>query len=177
MKVGLAERNELISAEIRLSKDLALLKIQANLNDPLVFQILFCPVCQDYILAAGLFPNPAQHPLDHPLAWVPAVDEPVSGRPIQAISYWLQLAPLGSERRRYLAEAALASNSSCWALILEPEEREGWFEFFENYLNDLADAWMAALNGSDTPYFSANEIWFRPRPTSRFIWMNEEVTN
>lgn len=162
--------------EILLSKDLVLLKIQANQNDPLIFQTLFCPICQEFIMANGLFPAPAQHPPAHPLAWVPAIDEPVPGRPIQAISYWLQLAPLKPERRRYLAEVAPTSNSLCWGLIIEPHERENWFEFLADYLDELAETWRAALNGSDTKYFRSNEIWLRPGEALRFYWLSPNTT-
>jgi hypothetical protein len=178
VETGLVEKEMLENGpEIALSKDLALLKIQANQNDPLIFQTLFCPICQAYILANGLFPAPAQHAPAHPLAWVPAVDEPVPGRPIQAISYWLQLAPLTTERRRYLAEVAPTSNSLCWGLIIEPPERENWFEFLANYLDELAEAWLAALNGSDTKYFRSSEIWLRPGRTLRFYWLNLTATD
>ncbi len=169
------ENSAVVSNEIELSKSLTLIKIQANQNDPILFQSFFCVSCQDFVLANGLFPAPERHTAGHALAWLPAVDEPGPGRPIQAIVSWLRGAPVSEERRSYLKEVAPSSNSSCWALILEPEEREEWFDFFSNYLESLADCWLDALNGKDSEYFQAEEVWFRPRPAVQFGWIAEEL--
>lgn len=162
------------TGELELSKSLTIIKIQANPNDPMLFQSFFCVGCQDFILVNGLFPAPERHAAAHALAWVPAVDEPGPGRPIQAIEPWLRSAPLSKERRRYLKEVAPSSNSICWALILEPEEREEWFDYFSDYLENLADCWLDALNGKDSEYFRVEEIWLRPRPAVQFAWIAEE---
>ena len=177
MRVSLEEPVTVeVVSEVYLSKELTLLKIQANQNDPLLFQTLFCATCQDFVTANGLFPAPHLHPADHALAWLPALDEPVPSEPSPAITRWLSEAPLNAERRRGLSAVALESNTLCWALIIEPEERDEWFELLTNYLDGLADAWLDALNGLDTHHFQASHIWFRPRPACRFQWLNEDVT-
>ena len=162
--------------EIRLSKSLALLKIQANQNDPVIFQSLFCATCQDFILANGLFPPPERHVPGHALAWVPALDEPVLGRPRPVMQEWLNTAGLSDERRRELAGFAYSSNSLCFALFLGGDEREAWFEYFSTYLDGLAEAWLQALNGEDTRRFRVEEIWVGPRPKLHFSWLPEVLT-
>lgn len=174
MAVHLEETEQITnSPEILLSKSLTLLKIQANQNDLLIFQSFFCAECQEFILANGLFPPPAQHNPAHALAWLPAVDEPRPGQPWQVIQEWLPAAPINEERRSQLTGIAPTSNSMCWALILDPEEREEWFDFLADYLDQLADSWLMALNGFDTGYFRADEIWIRPRPARHFGWLSE----
>ena len=162
---------------ITISRDVALLKIQANQNDPITFQTFFCTGCQTFVLASGFFPTPEQHAMQpgHRLAWLPAVDEPLHGQPYQAIQYWLATAPLSQERRDYLTQIAPTVNSMCWGLLIDPAEREEWLDFLADYLDGLAEAWLTALNGEDTRYFRSSEMWFHPRPDHQFNWTNTEL--
>jgi len=163
------------TSKVFLSKDLTILKIQANQNDPLIFQSFFCATCQEFILANGLFAAPERHFPGHPLAWVPAQDEPAQGRSVQLIEDWLQTAPISQSRREDLALIAPQTNSLSWGLVLMGHEGSNWLTYLENYLNELADCWLASLNGFDTAYFRAEEIWFRPSLKYNFAWFPETL--
>lgn len=160
--------------EVAISKSQVMLEIQANQNDPVIFQTFFCSSCHQFIPANGLFPGPEQHSLGHPLAWVPAVDEPGPGRPVKPITPWLLSQALSDERRDYLANLAHNSTSLYWGFFIEPDECSDWLNYLWDYLDELAECWLKALNGFDTDYFQSNEIWIRPRPNIKFYWSAEE---
>lgn len=173
MQGYLEEVEQAEKSKIFLSKDLAILKIQANQNDPLIFQSLFCPTCQDFVLANGFFLGPDQHTPGHPLAWLPSQDEPAQGRTVALIENWLRTAPISESRRQELSLLAPQINSLSWGLALVGQETFDWLAYLENYLNELADSWLAALNGLDTAHFRAEEIWFRPATAYNFAWSPE----
>lgn len=164
-------------SEKGISKSQVLLEIQANQNDPVIFQTFFCAGCQQFIPANGLFPGPEQHTPGHSLAWVPSLDEPGPGRPAKPITSWLSNQEFSVERRQNLNHTACTSTSLYWGFFLEPEECENWLNYLWSYLDDLAECWLKALNGFDTAYFLASEIWVRPRPAYNFYWSIEDQTD
>ncbi len=178
MEAILADQKAVAKLEEKgISKSLVLLEIQANQNDPVIFQTFFCANCQQFIPANGLFPGPEQHSPGHPLARVPSLDEPGSGNPSKPITSWLLNQELSGERRQNLTETAWTSTSLYWGFFLEPQECENWLNYLWNYLDDLAECWLKALNGFDTAYFLASEIWVRPRPSYNFYWSIEDQTD
>ncbi len=168
---------ETATQEIFISKNIALLEIQANQNDPVIFQTFFCATCQKFLPANGLFPGPEKHTQGHHLAWVPSVDEPAPGRPAKPITSWLSSRDLGLERHNLLVESSNTSTSLYWGFFLESDECSDWIDYLWNYLDDLAECWLNALNGLDTAYFKASEIWVGASPQSTFFWKPEEATD
>lgn|GEM_PF-2093461 len=169
---------ELLSQEIgskiiTIDKELTLLKIKANPNDPILFQMFFCVNCGTFVEGGQILPPlESQHP-GHRLAWLPSVDEPIPGRSIKHINHWLESTPLSSERRQWLQEVAQTTNTISWAWVVSGAEYEDWTNYLDGYLDELAESWLTALNGLDSPLIPVGSIWQTIRPAHYFFKWTE----
>lgn len=167
-----------ISAEtaILLDKEWTLLQIEANPNDFALFQTFFCANCNTFVAGGMILPDLKQAHPHHALAWLPAIDEPVPpNQALPVIQTWLATANLDRVRKADLAKIAPGCSSFGWGLRLDIDEREIWYDYFSSYLEQLADSWLAALNGIDTIYCKAEQVWLSTKPNLHFAWLPELV--
>lgn len=151
---------------ISLSKKELIRQIRANPADPEVFQIFYCADCQQYITAGGLFvtlEKQLEHS-GHAVAWLPGQDSFAnSGGSNGHVANWLQLYQPRLETLRYEQLAFYAStviNSDNWVWFLQGAEQRDWLTYLDDYLNRLADAWLASLNGQPSHFFPASHnVW------------------
>jgi hypothetical protein len=160
-----------------IDKELTLLKIKANPNDPILFQMFFCADCGAFVESGQILPPlERQHP-GHRLAWLPTVDEPVPGKSIRHINHWLEVTQLSSERRQWLKQVAQTTNTISWAWVVSGVEYEDWLNYLDGYLDELVESWLAALNGFDSPLISAELIWQTIRPARHIYKWAEPGSN
>lgn len=142
-----------------VDREEALLRIKANPNDPILFETFFCADCVCFVVQGGITSEREVYHSKHRLAWLPAVEEPAPGQSFKPIGEWLNLAPLSPKRQEWLAEIAKKTTPLSWAWVLTSEEQTDWFDYLENYLAELADSWLAALNGSESRWLKSEQVW------------------
>lgn len=165
------EVQKLHKDEILLDRDAVLLKIKANQGDPLLFQTFFCVDCAAFVELGALFPLNQRFHAAHCLAWLPSVDEYAPGQRIDHISHWLEHTLLAPERKRWLQQMAKQVTTLNWVWVCTLDEHSLWLDYLEDYLEKVADSWLAALNGADSPYIAARSTWHSyPFGSVRFGW-------
>lgn len=149
----------------RINKQDLIMQIRANPADPQLFELYFCPTCQKFVAAGGLFPALAEQVAHraHSLAVIPAQDSPLTAEARAGlILSWLESyrLKLPVERYRDLLRQASYTNSGNWVWVLRGDEQTGWLAFLNRYLDRLAESWLEALNGRSSDLFPApGAIW------------------
>lgn len=168
----LAKLNESESGSATLiDREELLLRIKANANDPILFETFFCADCAEFVLKGGLTLGQSVHATQHRLAWLPTLEEIRPGESFNHIEYWLSQADLTLERRAWLAQVASTTNTLSWAWVLNSDEQVGWFTYLDEFLAQLAEAWLAALNGNNSSHLTSDQVWQGWRPTQTFGWV------
>lgn len=159
---------------INLDRNFTLLKIKANPNDPVLFQTFFCATCASFVSIGRLFPATSQSHSDHNLAWLPSIDESAPGSPLNHIANWLANTPLNSERLAWLSQVAATTSTLNWVWVVNEVEYKSWIKYLTSFLDTLADNWLAALNGVDSPLVTSAAVWPVSNPRQfAFKWLEE----
>jgi hypothetical protein len=163
---------------IRINKQDLLLQIRANPADPQLFELYYCPVCRDFVAVGGLFPalSGLTRHRDCPLAVLPGQDSPLTKEARTGlIQSWLESYRLKLSVTRYQELICHGShtNSGNWVWLLRGDELADWLAYLTLYLDQLAESWLAALNGQASALFpKPGAIWHnRPFDTGEpFNW-------
>lgn len=165
------EVQKLHNDEILLDRDTVILKIKANQGDPALFQTFFCADCASFVELGALFPLNQRLHAGHRVAWLPSVDEYAPGQRIDHVQHWIEHTVLTPERKERLYQMADQVTTLNWVWVCSVDEHKLWLDYLEDYLERLADSWLAALNGADGAYISARSIWYSyPFGSVRFRW-------
>lgn len=143
------------------------LHIRANPADPQIFELSYCATCNRFVPGSGLFPPVEAQPehSGHALAWLPAVDSPLPPYPSEGhIQHWLAVygPQLNPAQRRELQNYATVTGSLNWVWLLKGDEQADWLAYLNQYLENLMEAWLAALDGRASAFFpQPATVWRR----------------
>lgn len=163
---------------IRINRQELILQIRANPADPQLFELYYCPACQAFVAAGGLFPalSGLTRHRDHSLAEIPGQDSPITGEARTGhILTWLEnyRFNLTAERYQELLDLSPHTNSGNWVWLLRGAEQVDWLAYLTGYLDRLAESWLAALNAQVSALFPVpGAVWYnRPYISGeQFAW-------
>ncbi len=150
---------------VQLDKPAVILQMRANPADKEIYEFFYCVDCQAFVTAGGLLTpleQQSEH-LGHRVAWMPGQDSFLANPRNGHIFTWLErFQPFLSEiRYEELCSYAHTTDSGNWVWLLSGAEQSHWLAFLADYLDSLAEDWLAALNGKASGFFPAPQTFWR----------------
>ncbi len=148
-----------------IDRNQLILNLRSNPADPEIFEFFFCADCRHFVTTNGLFPPLARQPkhAGHRLAWLPNPDSHLPPHPPQGhILHWLEnyRPNLSEERYRQLLAYATTTTSENWVWVVTDKEQADWLAYLNDYIEQLTDSWLAALDYKASGFFpEPAKIW------------------